>query len=142
MRSRGTCSYRLVKGVAPLIYLDTHVVVWLYSGHIDKLTPRVVNAIENEELLVSPMVSLELQYLFETKRIAQQADKIIAEMVKKTGLSICDQSFDEIIGVANRFHWTRDPFDRIITASASLQKRSLVTKDSSILSHYKWAFWN
>jgi PIN domain nuclease of toxin-antitoxin system len=118
------------------------VVVWLYSGHIEKLTPRAANAIENEELLVSPMVSLELQYLFETKRIAQHAEKIVGELSKRIGLSICDQPFDEIIGVANRFHWTRDPFDRIITASASLQKRSLVTKDSSILAHYRWAFWN
>jgi PIN domain nuclease of toxin-antitoxin system len=128
--------------VASLIYLDTHVVVWLYSGHIEKLTLRAVNAIENDETLVSPMVSLELEYLFETKRIAQHADKIIEELAKKIGLSICDQPFNEIIAIANRFQWTRDPFDRIITASASLQKRPLLTKDSSILSHYKWAFWS
>jgi PIN domain nuclease of toxin-antitoxin system len=142
MRPGRTRSYRLVKGVAALIYLDTHVVIWLYSGHIEKLTPRAVDTIENEDVLISPMVSLELQYLFETQRIAQRSDKIVSELSQKIGLAICDQAFSKIIAEANRFRWTRDPFDRIITATASLQKRLLLTKDSTILSHYKWAFWN
>jgi PIN domain nuclease of toxin-antitoxin system len=128
--------------VEALIYLDTHVVVWLYAGQIEKLTPRGANAIESEETFISPMVSLELQYLFETKRITHRPEKILEELSKNIGLLICDQAFDKTIAEATRFHWTRDPFDRIITASASLQKRPLLTKDSSILSHYKWAFWS
>jgi PIN domain nuclease of toxin-antitoxin system len=123
------------------MYLDTHVVVWLFSGRTDLLSLRAQEAIENEDLLISPIVSLELQYLFETNRITQQAHTIIKELSRVTGLSLCNQPFDKIIAEANRMHWTRDPFDRIITANASLGKNHLLTKDASILSHYKWAFW-
>ncbi len=50
--------------MAAVIYLDTHVVVWLFSGRTELLSSRAVNAIENHDLLISPIVSLELQYLY------------------------------------------------------------------------------
>jgi len=68
----GSGSYRLVGGVAAVIYLDTHVVVWLFSGQTELLSSRAVESIEKQDLLISPFVSLELQYLFETNRISQQ----------------------------------------------------------------------
>lgn len=37
--------------------------------------------------------------------------------------------------------WTRDPFDRIIVAPASLNHNILVTKDQSILKNYENAKW-
>jgi PIN domain nuclease of toxin-antitoxin system len=37
--------------------------------------------------------------------------------------------------------WTRDPFDRIIVANASLENSILVSKDQSILGHYPFARW-
>ena len=77
-----------------MIYLDTHVVVWLFSGRTELLSPRGERAI-----------------------------------------------FEAVIAEANRLSWTRDPFDRIITAHASLQKAPLLTKDTTISSHYKKAFW-
>jgi len=48
------------------IYLDTHVVVWLYSGELSLLSEKACQLIEENELLISPLVLLELQYLFET----------------------------------------------------------------------------
>jgi PIN domain nuclease of toxin-antitoxin system len=131
----------LVGGVAAVIYVDTHIVVWIFSGRTDLLSHRALEAIENEDLLISPIVSLELQYLFEINRITQQSHTIIKELSRAVGLSLCNQPFDKIVAEANRMHWTRDPFDRIITANASLGKNLLLTKDTSILSHYKWAFW-
>lgn len=38
--------------------------------------------------------------------------------------------------------WTRDPFDRIITATASTANAVLLTKDWGILDHYARAFWD
>ncbi|MSU25039.1 MAG: hypothetical protein EXS32_14625 [Opitutus sp.] len=46
-----------------MIYLDTHVVVWLSAGEVARLGARARVAIETQELRVSPMVLLELQYL-------------------------------------------------------------------------------
>jgi PIN domain nuclease of toxin-antitoxin system len=124
-----------------MIYLDTHVVVWLFSGHTELLSQRGERAIEENDLLICPIVSLELQYLFEIDKILRPAHVIIGELSKSLGLSLSRQPFEAIIAEANRLSWTRDPFDRIITAHASLQKAPLLTKDTTISSHYKKAFW-
>lgn len=52
-----------------MIYLDTHVVVWLYCGLTDKLSDLAKSLIDDHEVYVSAIVRLELQYLYEIKRI-------------------------------------------------------------------------
>ena len=56
-----------------MIYADTHVVAWLYAGRPDLIPPRARRLIEDNPLLVSPMVALELEYLFETGRTSEPA---------------------------------------------------------------------
>ncbi|MGR3317125.1 MAG: hypothetical protein ACUZ8O_01410 [Candidatus Anammoxibacter sp.] len=46
-----------------------------------------------------------------------------------------------IVTNATNFKWTRDPFDRIIVSNASLDGEILVTKDQTMLNHYKHAKW-
>lgn len=48
-----------------MIYLDTHVVVWLYAGLTAKLSDLAKLLINKHELYISPIVRLELQYLYE-----------------------------------------------------------------------------
>ena len=50
------------------IYLDTHVVLWLSEGLVERLPKAARRSIEENDLLFSPMVRLELQYLYEIKR--------------------------------------------------------------------------
>jgi PIN domain nuclease of toxin-antitoxin system len=52
-----------------MIYLGTHVVVWFYAGDKNKLTQSGIDLINANDLLISPIVQLELQYLLEIKRI-------------------------------------------------------------------------
>lgn len=52
-----------------MIYLDTHVVVWLYMGEPSKLSDNAKHAVREHELRISPMVSLELTYLREIGRL-------------------------------------------------------------------------
>ena len=47
------------------LYLDTHVVIDLYSGNIKRLPNIVKNLIELKDLFICPMVFLEIQYLKE-----------------------------------------------------------------------------
>jgi PIN domain nuclease of toxin-antitoxin system len=52
-----------------MIYLDTHVVLWLYLRTGEGLSERARHSIEYEpEILISPMVLLELDYLHEVGR--------------------------------------------------------------------------
>ena len=127
--------------MAALIYADTHVVAWLYAGRPDLIPQRARRLIEDNPLLVSPMVALELEYLFETGRISEPARIILQALARDIGLRLCDLPFTDVAGAALRQSWTRDPFDRIIVAQAALRRTSLVTKDADIRAHYDRALW-
>jgi PIN domain nuclease of toxin-antitoxin system len=124
-----------------MIYLDTHVVVWAYAGEVERFPPAVCNLIENNELVISPFVLLELQYLYEIERLTVSPMVIYENLTNAIGLKTCDLHLLIVINEALTMKWTRDPFDRIITASAASRDTVLLTKDSQILSHYPKAFW-
>ena len=87
------------------------------------------------------MVLLELKYLCEIKKITKTPEAILAHLKKNIGLKVCDKSFLSIIDQAKHFAWTRDPFDRIITAHASVDGDVLLTRDAKILEHYEHSLW-
>lgn len=124
-----------------MIYLDTHVVVWLYAGKIKKLSEQAKELINSHDVFISPVVRLELQYLFEIERITDEANEIVSDLSDRIGLKMCDKSFNTIVSGALDFSWTRDPFDRIIVANAAVNHNILVTKDQNILENYEQAMW-
>ena len=125
-----------------MIYLDTHVVVWLYTGLVEKLSAHAKQLIESDTLVISPIVKLELVYLHETKRITRTSQVIIHDLENRLGLITCDLPFDDIINKANSLSWTRDPFDRLIAANAIANQSKLLTKDKTIRKHIKLAVWD
>ena len=84
---------------------------------------------------------LELQYLFEIRRLTVPAETIIRTIQRAARLRICDLPFEDVARVASRETWTRDPFDRIIVAQARLRESTLITKDRMIREHYPRAIW-
>lgn len=128
--------------MASVIYLDTHVVTWLYAGRQDLLPEQVREAIQGCDLLISPVVRLELQYLYEIGRTRASASKVLHDLSGAIGLKLCAHAFIKVIERAERQSWTRDPFDRVIVAQASLEKSMLATKDRSIRSHYDNVVWD
>jgi PIN domain nuclease of toxin-antitoxin system len=124
-----------------LIYLDTHVVAWLYAGRVDLLSKRARALIDAEELRISPAVILELQYLREIKRVSVGANVMVHSLSAQLGLQLCDLPFAAVIESAIDLSWTRDPFDRIIVGHATLNDSTLVTKDRTIRRHYGNAVW-
>ena len=124
-----------------MIYLDTHVVVWLYSGLIDKLSNTAQRLINENDVYISPAVRLEIQYLFEIQRVTAAPDTIVTDLANRIGLQVCAKAFNRIVSKALVNTWTRDPFDRLIVAHASLEDAILVTKDGNMLRHYAHALW-
>jgi len=123
-----------------LIYLDTHVVVWLYEGRIKKLSLEARRAIERAEiLLVSPMLELELHYLVERGRVTS-AD-ILKDLNGRIGLRICDLPFAAVTNEALGIGWTHDVFDRMIVAQAMVRNSKLVSSDELVLENYAQAVW-
>ena len=124
-----------------MICLDTHVVEWLYAGKIEKLSEKAYNLLNDNPIFISPIVRLELQYLYEIERITEKANMIVADLSDRIDLQVCDKNFINIISSAINYSWTRDPFDRIIVANADINNNILLTKDRNILDHYEKAVW-
>jgi PIN domain nuclease of toxin-antitoxin system len=128
--------------VESLIYLDTHVVAWLYARGGNALSAAAAEAIDGaDRVLISPMVRLELQYLFEIGRLGGPALPVLDELAVTVGLEVCELEFDAVVRAAEDQAWTRDPFDRLIVAQAARRDAPLVTKDQTIHDHYPRAVW-
>lgn len=125
-----------------MIHLDTHVVVWLYANELSRFSRLGLERIEANELFISPIVTLELEYLYETGKVLCKPRVICASLEQTVGLRSCDDSFAAVVRTSLDQTWTRDPFDRIIVAQAKLADAPLLTKDSAIIRHYRQAFWD
>ncbi len=124
-----------------LTFLDTHVAVWLYSGHLDLLSEAAIAAISEGELRISPMVVLEAEYLREIGRLTVRGEEIADGLAAERGVQRDASPFGAIVRRALDLSWTRDPFDRLIVANALAAGGVLVTKDAVIRRESTVAVW-
>jgi PIN domain nuclease of toxin-antitoxin system len=127
--------------VEAVMYLDTHIAVWLYARELERFQKSALQRIEEESLYISPAVLLELQFLKEIKRINTDPMLIFQTLEETIGLQLCNLEFSKVVTGALSQSWTRDPFDRLIVAQASIQNAPLLTKDQTIRRHYPLACW-
>jgi PIN domain nuclease of toxin-antitoxin system len=114
---------------------------WLYEG-VDRRIPAAVRRlVESEEPFVSPIVELELTYLYEVGRVSEPAAAPLSALRKTIGLQIADASLASVAQAAAALSWTRDPFDRLIAAQAIVADVPLITADETILKHLPLATW-
>lgn len=78
-------------------FLDTHVVVWLYQKSLKLLSPKAIQAIEDNSISISPIVLLELEYLYEIGKIKTDSHTILKYLKKKIGLKLDRSNFFKII---------------------------------------------
>lgn len=131
----------MVWGTVVVIFLDTHAVVWLYAGQVGQFSDKGHDLINSSDLFICPMVRLELQYLYEIKRLAVKPDQILTDLHKRIGLSVDLLSFMDAVTQSLKETWARDPFDRLIVAHAIHHKAILLTQDGSMQANYKKALW-
>jgi PIN domain nuclease of toxin-antitoxin system len=124
-----------------MMYLDTHVVVWLYAGEIDRFPSSAVKLIEENDLFISPMVLLELQYLNEIDRIKADPMLVYETLGESISLQMCRLEWSKVILGSLSQSWTRDPFDRLIATQAMVRNEFLLTKDRKILDNCPVARW-
>jgi PIN domain nuclease of toxin-antitoxin system len=118
------------------------VVGWLYEGTDRRIPVAARDLIEAGEPLVSPIVELELTYLYEVGRVTEPAATPLAALQKTIGLQVADVSAAALVRAAAELSWTRDPFDRLIAAQAIVADVPLVTADRTILANLPLATWD
>lgn len=124
-----------------VIALDTHVAVWLHAGELERFPPSLQRRLDAVDLVICPIVLLEMEYLREIGRLNFTSKKILGDLVADLGLRVCDHPFSAIVSEAVKQTWTRDPFDRIIVAHALAAGHRLATRDETIRTHCRAAVW-
>ena len=114
---------------------------WLYEGADRRIPAAVRNLIETEQPFVSPIVELELTYLYEVGKVTEAAAAPLTALRKTIGLQIADIPASALVRAATGLSWTRDPFDRMIAAQAIVADAPLLTADRTILANLPQATW-
>jgi PIN domain nuclease of toxin-antitoxin system len=97
---------------------------------------------ESGNAFFSPIVELELTYLYEVGRVSKPASAPLASLRRSIGLQLADVSLAELVEAANTLSWTCDPFDRLIAAHAIVANAPLITADETIRENLPLATWN
>ena len=104
-----------------MVYLDTHVVVFLYQKDKKLFSEQALEIIEKaDSLVISPLSVLEMDYLREIGRLKVSGREIFEYLAGRIGLLLDTERIAAAIDRAARLSWTPDVFDRLITAQASL----------------------
>jgi PIN domain nuclease of toxin-antitoxin system len=124
-----------------IAYLDTHTVMRLAHGR-PRLGRDAEKLIQQAELLISPMVLVELEYLYEIGRLALPGKDILRKLEHELGLRLCNLPFADVARSALDEKWAREVFDRIIVAQARLNGLApLISSDEEVAEHYPRTIW-
>lgn len=122
-------------------FLDTHAAVFLWEADKRRFGAGALALLERSALFVSPMVRLELTLLREIGKLAPSAAEILGTLGSELGVEESRDRMEDVVREAIRIVWTRDPFDRMIVATASLHRAPLLTRDERIRENYGEAIW-
>lgn len=123
-------------------YLDTGIAVWLSQGKVSSLSKDAKGVLRRADLLISPMVLVELEILYEIRRTVLRSQEIQLKLEHELSIRVCGLSFPSIAEAALNEKWTRDPFDRIIVAHAKANGfAALISADERIAKHYSRTVW-
>ena len=124
-----------------IAYLDTHTAMRLAHGR-PRIGRDAEKLVQRVDLLISPMVLLELEYLYEIGRLTLPGKDIVRKLEHELGVRQCDLAFADVARAALDEKWTRDAFDRIIVAQARLNGLApLISSDEEIAEHYPRTVW-
>ena len=122
-------------------FLDTHAAIALAEGATEVFGPGAVDLLETAALFVSPIVRLELAFLAEIARLTVDPDEVLGRLSTRLGVVQSDDPMSAVVSEAMALKWTRDPFDRLLVATAALHRAPLITSDRHIHEHFADAVW-
>jgi PIN domain nuclease of toxin-antitoxin system len=122
-------------------FLDTHAAIFLWEGRGELFGSGSRELLERAVLLASPMVRLEMGFLREVGKLRVEPDQILGALTADYGVTVTADPMDRLVPLAMPLSWTRDPFDRLLVATALLHEAPLITRDARIQEHFAGAVW-
>jgi PIN domain nuclease of toxin-antitoxin system len=122
-------------------FLDTHAAIFLYEGRAELFGAASRELLERAALQISPMVRLELGFLKEVGKLKVEPDLLLGVLAADYGVTATSDDLEALVPLAMPLTWTRDPFDRLLVATALLHQAPLVTRDTRIHENFAGAVW-
>ena len=116
------------------VLLDTHFLMWLTLQSrrlaefpwLDHYRPWGV----------SPISLLEIQYLAEIGRIEVRNPEFTEQLLNDPRFLVDEVPLLSLVRHALELSWTRDPFDRLLTAHSATRRIPFCTTDRLIRTHH------
>ena len=122
-------------------FLDTHAFIALGEGRADRFGRDSRRLLSSADLAVSPAVLLEMHFLREIGRLVVDPGAFYDDVSRECDIREVADPMGDVVRRATALAWTRDPFDRMIVATAILHGSKLITKDGAIHDHFDDAVW-
>lgn len=123
------------------LLLDTNVAVWLLLGDRGRVSPDAVQALEdtNNEVALSAASVWEIA-------IKRSLGKVTlpegwAAALRRLGFDPMPVTASHAVAVEHLPWHHRDPFDRLLVAQASVERRALVTADHRLAAYPVDTLW-
>ena len=88
-----------------IAYVDTQVLLWALDAEFQHLSATAMEALGHATLLVSPMVMLELEYLYEVQRTTWTSRDARFRMERDLNTTVCHLPLSKVTDAALDEKW-------------------------------------
>ena len=124
--------------------LDTHTFIWLAAepAYLSKTVKKIILIPEND-LLLSAASGWETALLWKLNRIElpEEPALFIPQVIQSLSLTPSAISFETAITAATLPLIHRDPFDRLLVATAMQKKIAILSKDRMMMEYGVEVIW-
>jgi len=122
--------------------LDTHTLIWFLSGD-EKLSQTALEAICSEEAVYISAISLWEIAIKKSlgKLVFNQTIQDVVNLCKKQDIEILEIEPGELDVLINLPFIHRDPFDRLLVATAIYKGLKIISKDSNVCKYQTEVIW-
>ena len=116
--------------------LDTHFLLWIVTD-----APRLAEFPWLDRYMtwgVSPVSFLEVQYLGEVGRLDVRMQEFVTAVSNDPRFIVDDVPLLNLVHQALPLKWTRDPFDRLLSAHSAARRTPLCSVDDVIRDHHSF----
>ncbi len=120
--------------MTPSLLLDTCVLLWILDGH-ERITgnKEIINILNRTQRYLSPISAAEIEIKASLGKLTIPENYI--DCIIESGIAEWPYRSSDAKALGSLPYHHKDPFDRMLIASAAAHNLSIVTSDA-IFSHY------
>ena len=124
--------------------LDTHTILWFLNGETALLSNTAKNIIEDQKhvkfISLASVWEVGIKISIGKLQFPENTNGFVTH-IKKNGFELLPITTDYIITIEQLPHIHRDPFDRLLIATAISEQMTLISADENIVKYNVSHLW-